>query len=123
MPGNRYIKSERTPYPGVVWSERLRKWKVDFYARGEKAYLGLFSNLDDAIAKRKEAKDAYRKIDPSYGITRHSSLEGGGVWYDKRDKNWRVRIKGKSYGSCRTKAEAIRKAEKIRADLTAGLTP
>ena len=123
MPGNRYTRSKRAPYPGVVWKEHLGKWRVDFYARGEKLYLGLFVELEDAIAKRKAAEDAYRKIDPSYGVKRHSSLEGGGVWYDKRDKNWRVRIKGKSYGSCRTKAEAIRKAEKIRADLTAGLTP
>lgn len=39
---------------GVCWDRVRRKWKVSVSIDGEKIYLGLFINLDNAIKKRKD---------------------------------------------------------------------
>jgi len=106
MTGNRHKKTDRTPYPGVTWDDRLRKYRVSFYAKGEKAYLGSYEDLDKAINARKKAEEAYSKIDPGYR-TRSDNRSGvPGMYKEKRSGKWVVKIKDKYYGSFTDRHEA-----------------
>lgn len=44
---------------GVVWNKKLNKWIARISHDGERIYLGIFKNLDDAIKTRKEAEEKY----------------------------------------------------------------
>lgn len=44
---------------GVHWFKRECKWKVQIKVDGKQRHLGLFDNLDDAVAARKAAERQY----------------------------------------------------------------
>ena len=44
---------------GVSWDNRTQKWNPSIKVNGVKKHLGLFSDLDDAIAARKQAEVKY----------------------------------------------------------------
>jgi hypothetical protein len=47
-------------YVGVSWFKRDQKWKVKIKVNGRQIYGGLFINIEDAIAKRKELEVQYK---------------------------------------------------------------
>ncbi len=51
--------------PGVTWSAVACKWRVRITLNNEEEHLGLFSNLLDAIAARKTAKQIYHPTTPA----------------------------------------------------------
>lgn len=59
---NREIFNNNTSgYRGVMWNKQRKKWQSFISTNGKKIYLGLFSNKEDAIKKRKEAELLYHK--------------------------------------------------------------
>ena len=57
---NHTIRSDnKSGCAGVYWHKTAKKWSVEIKRDGQKIYLGLYSDLKDAIAVRKEAEDKY----------------------------------------------------------------
>ena len=54
-------KNSTTKIKGVYWDKRLQKWYAKIYFNYKSIYLGVFDNLDDAIAARKAAEEKYFK--------------------------------------------------------------
>lgn len=48
-------KNNVSGFTGVSWSKHAKKWNVNIYVNRKKKNLGYFSDLQDAILKRKEA--------------------------------------------------------------------
>ncbi len=46
-------------YSGIYWKKANKKWCCQIMSKGKHIYLGLFSNLDDAIRVKKEASVKY----------------------------------------------------------------
>ena len=46
---------------GVTFQKRLNKWQADIRCDGERIYLGIFEDINDAIKTRKEAELQYFK--------------------------------------------------------------
>lgn len=44
---------------GVHWSKKNQKWGTQIKVKGKNKYSGLFLNIEDAIAKRKELEVKY----------------------------------------------------------------
>lgn len=44
---------------GVVWNKAVSKWQVGIGVDGTRRYIGLFLNIDDAIAARRKAEMKY----------------------------------------------------------------
>lgn len=54
---NKTMKSNNTSgYCGVTWVKRLSKWQASIRTANQRYYLGVYSNLDDAISARKKAE-------------------------------------------------------------------
>jgi hypothetical protein len=50
---------------GVVWHESAHKWQAQLRLKGKTKYLGLFVNLDDAVAARvKAAAELFGEFSP-----------------------------------------------------------
>jgi hypothetical protein len=52
-------------YKGVSWNKRECKWYARIYLNYKEIYLGYFTNLDDAVAARKQAEEQlhpYRRV-------------------------------------------------------------
>lgn len=49
----------KSGYRGVFWHKAYEKWAVRIGVNGKNLFLGYYSNLDDAIAVRKEASKKY----------------------------------------------------------------
>lgn len=57
---NMPIRSDNTSgCVGVCWFKRDKKWRVQIYINGKNIYGGLFTNIEDAIAKRKKMEIEY----------------------------------------------------------------
>ena len=44
---------------GVTWNKNANKWMAQIAVGGENRYLGIYSNIDDAIAARKDAEQRF----------------------------------------------------------------
>lgn len=44
---------------GVSWLERLQKWQVNIQYKKQNYYIGVFENIEDAVAARKQAELKY----------------------------------------------------------------
>lgn len=62
-------KNNTSGCKGVTWMKRLNKWQAAISVKGKSIYLGVYSNIEDAIKVRKEAENKY------YGeFRRHEAL-------------------------------------------------
>ena len=52
-------KNNTSGCKGVSWSKRLNKWQVTININKRHIYLGLYSDLEEAITVRKEAEKKY----------------------------------------------------------------
>lgn len=55
----KYIKIIRVITRGFFWNKRLNKWEVGIQYDKKNHYLGVYSNLEDAIKIRKDAEKKY----------------------------------------------------------------
>ena len=46
---------------GVYWQKDIKKWRARIYFKGKEHYLGVYSNLEDAIKARQKAEDEFFK--------------------------------------------------------------
>lgn len=46
---------------GLSWNKKLNKWHVSICVNGKNLYLGVYSNIEDAISIRKQAEKKYFK--------------------------------------------------------------
>jgi hypothetical protein len=53
------FKNNKSGVTGVHLFKRSNKWKATIYVNGKMIYLGLFSDLKDAVKARKEAEVKY----------------------------------------------------------------
>lgn len=49
---------------GVTWDKRARKWRARIKINRKETYLGLFENIEDAVAARAKAKTTMHKFQP-----------------------------------------------------------
>lgn len=54
-------KNSTTKIKGVYWDKRLQKWYAKIHFNYKSIHLGVFDNLNDAIAARKNAEEKYFK--------------------------------------------------------------
>ena len=59
-------KDNTSGFCGVLWHKQRRKWVATIMIDGKKYHLGIFSNIDDAIAARQEAEIKYG-FHPNHG--------------------------------------------------------
>ena len=52
-------KNNKSGYKGIFWNKRLNKWEVGIQYDKKNHYLGVYSNLEDAIKIRKDAEKKY----------------------------------------------------------------
>lgn len=52
-------KTNTSGHKGISWNDKLNKWQVGLQYNKKNHYLGVYSNLDDAIKVRKEAELKY----------------------------------------------------------------
>lgn len=57
----KYHKNSTTKIKGVYWSKRLQKWYAKIYFNYKSIHLGVFENLEDAVAARQKAEKEYFK--------------------------------------------------------------
>lgn len=55
----RIARNNKSGCSGVKWIERIKKWEVSISNDNKRVYLGVHSNLEDAISVRKEAELRY----------------------------------------------------------------
>lgn len=55
------FKKTESGYHGIYWGRTNNKWKVEIWENKNRRYLGLYSNLEEAIKIRKEAEEKYYK--------------------------------------------------------------
>lgn len=53
-------------HTGVSWHRTQKKWQAGIRKNGKQYYLGIFANIEDAIAARKAAERKY-DFDPNHG--------------------------------------------------------
>lgn len=56
----RIQKSNTSGVEGVCFMRRISKWKARITVNGERMYLGVFENFEDAVAVRLRAEETYR---------------------------------------------------------------
>jgi len=49
-------KTNKSGYPGIKWNKRLNKWQAQITFNKQRIHLGVFENLQDAIASRRLAE-------------------------------------------------------------------
>ena len=52
-------KNNKSGVKGISWNPKLNKWQVSLQINKQPQYLGVYTNLDDAIKVRKDAEDKY----------------------------------------------------------------
>lgn len=57
---------------GVCWCKKTNKWRSRVHIKGKDTYLGLFTDIEDAIKARKEAELKYN-FDPNHGKSKEES--------------------------------------------------
>jgi len=62
-------RSSLSGHTGVRWHKQGKKWNARIHFNGKEIGLGLFGNIDDAIAARKEAEVKYG-FHPNHGMQR-----------------------------------------------------
>lgn len=55
------FNTTKSGYHGVYWKENVNKWAVEIWENKNRRYLGLYSDLNEAIKVRKEAEEKYYK--------------------------------------------------------------
>lgn len=60
-PTNKKRKNNTSGITGIYWYERYQKWMAKIGFQGKNIYLGMFSDINDAIAARKAAEEKYFK--------------------------------------------------------------
>lgn len=57
---NRGVQSNsKTRQSGVIWSDKLSKFRARIQVKGKEIYLGVFTSMDEAIEERKKAEIKY----------------------------------------------------------------
>ncbi len=56
-------RNSKTGQSGVIWSNRLNKFRTRILVRGREIYLGVFTNFDEAVKVRKQAEQKYWGIE------------------------------------------------------------
>lgn len=51
-----YSKGNTSGHTGVSWNEKKQQWKAGIHVAGKSIFLGLFDEVDAAIAARKAAE-------------------------------------------------------------------
>jgi len=54
-------KTNTSGYKGISWNDKLNKWQVGLQYNKKNHYLGVYSDLEEAIKVRKEAEEKYYK--------------------------------------------------------------
>ena len=54
-------KTNTSGYKGISWNDKLNKWQVNLQYNKKNHYLGVYSDLEEAIKIRKEAEEKYYK--------------------------------------------------------------
>lgn len=54
-------KNSKSGVKGVSWSKSRNKWIAQIYHQGKPFYLGRYTDIDDAIAARKEAEEEIKR--------------------------------------------------------------
>lgn len=52
-------KTNKSGHKGISWNPKLNKWQVNLQYNKKNHYLGVYSNIEDAIKVRKEAEEKY----------------------------------------------------------------
>lgn len=74
--------SNTSGHVGVHWNKKCNKWQAYIKVNGKMLHLGLFENLEDAIAARKAAEREHG-FHPSHGTRPASETEYQREWYRK----------------------------------------
>ncbi len=64
---NKIYKNNKSGVKGVCWNKRLQKWQVQIRLKNHNYYIGIYSNIEDAIDARKNAeKELFEPILEKY---------------------------------------------------------
>lgn len=58
---SKLARNNTSGHKGVFWNKSKGKWIAQIFFQGKRIYLGIFSDIQDAIQARKEAEDYYFK--------------------------------------------------------------
>lgn len=53
------FKTSKTKFSGITFFKPLNKWRARITVMGKEIFLGYFTNIDEAIQKRKKAESIY----------------------------------------------------------------
>lgn len=56
---NKPLSNNTSGHTGVYWNAHAGKWQAYFKVNGKQNYIGLFENINDAVAKRAAAVEKY----------------------------------------------------------------
>lgn len=64
---NKIYKNNKSGVKGVCWNKRLQKWQVQIRLKNHNYYIGIYSDIEDAIDARKNAeKEMFEPILEKY---------------------------------------------------------
>ena len=108
----RAARQPSSPYLGVSWAKKTRKWKAEIQHKGKKQHLDYFDNEEDAAAAVKAAREA--------APLRKTSSAHRGVTWNKAEGKWQATItiggKRKYLGRFKDEEEAAEEYRRAAAE-------
>lgn len=106
----------KTDVKGIYWDNTLNRWRVSVYLKGKRNYVGVYTDLAEAI----ENYNAFmRKNRQQKLMVQECNIKTGlpGIVWDKRSNSWVVRISSKGKRYYGGKYESFTEAVKVREEL------
>lgn len=88
------IKNKSSKYTGVHWNKHTKKWRAEITIKGNKKYLGLFTNEEEANEAYQKALIQIKKGTPKNIEVKKAvfSSKYKGVHWNKSEGKWKVEI-------------------------------